>query len=282
MLREHEYRRAARAAAGACVLLAALPAAAHNPIFAPGPHVTYAGGTELTLGYERARTSGAGSEETDQEAVLELEYGLTADWTAEIELPFRSLDEGGREASGLGDVVLRSRWRFHRLDLPSEQRAAALLVQVKLPSGDEDERPRLGSGSTDFLAGLLYGREGRRWYYYGAARYRFNTEGAGGLERGDRQLLDLVGGVRPFLTGYREPDTVLFLELNFENAGRDERGGVALADTGGWELFLSPGVFWTYRNFALRSGVQLPIAEGLNGRQPESRYRFKFELRYQF
>ena len=59
-------------------------------------------------------------------------------------------------------------------------------------------------------------------------------------------------------------------------------GGATLGETGGWELFLSPGLFATYRNVALRTGVQIPIAERLNGNQPTSDYRFKAELKYIF
>lgn len=36
----------------------------------------------------------------------------------------------------------------------------------------------------------------------------------------------------------------------------------------GTEWFLSPGLMWTLRNFAVKTGVQLPIASDLNGRQP--------------
>jgi hypothetical protein len=199
-----------------------------------------------------------------------------------MELPFVDKDLNDSGSSGLGDIVLRSRYRFLRLDTPGVQRSAAILGQVKLPTGDDDSNPRLGSGSTDFVGGLLYGHESRRWYYNLAARYRLNTEGGGGLEKGDKQFLDIVGGVRPFLTGYLEPDAVVFLELNWENAGRDELNGADVADTGGWELFLSPGIFATYRNVALRTGVQIPIAHGLNGTQSESDYRFKFEIKYTF
>ncbi len=264
------------------VVVSAKPAAAHNPIFTPGPHTVYGGGLETTVGYSRNRSSGAGIRETGQEVEFEFEYGLTADWTAEMELPFVHKDLNDRGASGLGDMVLRSRYRFLRLDTPGVQRSAAVLGQVKLPTGDDGRAPRLGSGSTDFVGGLLYGHESRRWYYNLAARLRLNTEGGGGLEKGDKQFLDIVGGVRPVLTGYLEPDAVVFLELNFENAGRDSLNGAAVADTGGWELFLSPGIFATYRNMALRTGIQIPIAHRLNGTQSESDYRFKFEIKYTF
>ena len=267
---------------GAGMMAAPPPGAAHNPIFTPGPHLVYGGGLEATIGYTRERASGAGAAATEQGANLELEYGLTSNWTAEMELPFADKDVNARGSAGLGDLVLRSRYRFLRLDSPGAQRSAALLAQVKLPTGDDGRSPRLGSGSTDFVGGLLYGREGRRWYYNLAARYRLNSEGGGGLEKGDRQFLDVVGGVRPFLTGYLQPDAVVFLELNLENAGRDQLNGVDLADTGGWELFLSPGLFATYRNVALRKGVQIPDAENLNSCQPVSDYRFKFEIKYTF
>ncbi len=264
------------------LVAAATPAGAHNPIFTPGPHVVYSGGIEATVKYSRDRTSGAGREETEQEVELELEYGLTADLTAEIGVPYLDKDEDGRSASGLGDIVLRSRYRFLRLSTPGVQRSAALLAQIKLPTGDDRSAPRLGSGSTDFLGGLLYGHESRRWYYNLAARYRRNAEGEGGLRKGDRQFFDLVGGVRPVLAGYLEPDAVVFLELNWENADRDVLNGSDVANTGGWELFLSPGLFATYRNIALRAGVQIPVARNRNGRQPASDYRIKVELKYTF
>jgi len=267
------------------VVLAAIsakPANAHNPVFSPGPHVVHKGGVEVTAKFARDRASGAGETETGQEGALEVEYGLTADWSVEAELPFVDKDANSRGSSGLGDAVLRSRYRFLRIDSPGAQDSAAVLLQVKLPTGDDNSSPRLGSGSTDILGGLLFGHEGRRWYYYGAGRYRLNTEGGRGLEKGDRQFLDLVGGVRPVLTGYLEPDAVLFLELNWETAGRDSLNGAALGNTGGWELFLSPGLFATYRNVALRTGFQIPIARRLNGTQPDTDYRFKLEMKYTF
>ena len=72
------------------------------------------------------------------------------------------------------------------------------------------------------------------------------------------------------------------VELNWERAGRDDLNGADLANTGGWELFLSPVLWWTYRQLAIRGGVQFPIAEGLNGSQATSDYRARLEFVYHF
>jgi len=132
------------------------------------------------------------------------------------------------------------------------------------------------------ITGLVTGYESRRWYWFASGVTRFNSEGGGGLEKGDRQFLNLVGGVRPVLTAYDKPDKVLMLELNWERSGRDDLNGAALANTGGWELFVSPVVWWTYRQLAVRGGVQIPIADNLNGIQASSDYRARLEVVYHF
>jgi len=257
------------------ILSVAIPAHAHGPIFSPGPHTPFKGAYEPHIEYRQERASGAGEERTEQELVVGLGYGLTADLEVKVELPYVWKDEGGRAESGIGDMVVGTKYRFLRIDSPGLQRSIAAHFQIKLPTGDDDTAPRLGSGSTDYLGALSAGYEGRRWYGFASTRYRLNTEGAGGLRKGDRRFLDLTGGVRPWLTGYREPDWVFLLELNWEHAARDELNGKSVANSGGSEIFASPGIFWTLRNHAIRTGVQVPLSSDLNGTQAETDYRFK-------
>lgn len=257
-------------------------ALAHEPIFAPGAHVHSKNGQEITLQYFDGRKSGGGDKETEQHLALAYEYGVTSSLTVGVEAPLVRNVSNGNGSSGLGDITLGAKYRFLRIDKPGQQYSTTALFKIKLPTGDDGRNPRLGSGSTDFTGGLLHGLESRRWYYNTAARYRFNTEGGGGLRKGNKILLDLVAGVRPVLTKYKEPDTVLFLELNFEDTGRDRLNGVGLGNTGGRQLFLSPGIFWTYRTYAVTAGVQIPVAENLNGSQPETDYRFKLSTKLSF
>ena len=258
------------------------PLQAHGPVFSPAPETIFKGGTQLTVGVDTERAAGAGVEEKEYKAFLEAEYGITSDWEVGIVIPFTQKEENSLTASGLGDIAVDTKYQFWKRDVLGAQYKAAAFLQFELPIGDDDSRPRLGSGSTDVITGLATGYEGRRWYWFASGAYRMNTEGEGGLEKGDKQFLNIVGGVRPILSEYDEPDTVLMLELNWERAGRDELNGATLSNTGGWTLFLSPVVWLTYRQAALRGGVQIPISEPLNGNQPDTDYRTRVELVYHF
>jgi outer membrane putative beta-barrel porin/alpha-amylase len=268
--------------AAAIITAAPMIAKAHGPLFSPAPETIFKGGTELTLGFDARQAKGAGKKEQEYQPYMEAKYGLTADWEIGIEVPYAWKEQGGAKANGIGDITLGTKYQFWQRNLPGAQYKAAAFVQAELPTGKDDSRPRLGSGSVDATAGVVTGYESRRWYWFASGVYRVNTEGAGNLEKGDRQFLNLVGGIRPVLTDYKEPDTVLMLEMHWERAGRDTLNGASLADTGGWEMFLSPVVWWTYRQVAVRGGVQIPVAESLNGDQATSDYRARLELVYHF
>lgn len=258
------------------VMLIGSPAWAHDPVFGLGPHVLYKGGVEVAT---EAHTEKAGDEQ-DTELGVELVYGLTGDWAAGIELPYARKEEGPESASGTGDVSLFTKYRFWRHDILGAQESAAVLLKVKTDSGDDNATPALGTGATDTILGLTYGYESLKWYRWADLRYRRNGENDAGLRRGDKILFDLVGGWRSTPPSYYEPDTVWLLELNGEYGERAELNGVELANTGGTEWFLSPGIFWTKRNFAVKAGVQIPIASDLNGHQEDTDYRAKLVLEW--
>lgn len=244
---------------------------AHDPIFGLGPHVLFKGGFEMALEVDAEKAG----REKEQELALELTYGLTGDWAVGVDLPYAFKQVEGEANSGAGDIALFTKYRFWRRDSLGLQESAAVAAKVITDTADDGGTPALDKGATDTILGLAYGYEGRKWYRWASVRYRFNGTNAAGIDRGDKVLVDLVGGIRPKLTGYLEPDTVWLLELNGEYGLRAEQSGVELANTGGTEWFLSPGVFWTRRNFAIKAGVQIPVYSNLNGRQEESDYRAK-------
>ncbi len=133
------------------------PTFAHGPLFSPGPETIWKGGTELTLGFHAEKATGAGDEAKQYEVFLEAEYGVSANWQIGIEVPYAWRERTGLDANGPGDIVLRTKYQFWKRDLPGAQYKAAAFLDIKLPTGDDGSRPRLGSGSTDVIAGLATG-----------------------------------------------------------------------------------------------------------------------------
>lgn len=163
--------------------------------------------------------------EGDGGLAAELAYGLTGDFALTLELP----------ADGAaGPVEMAGKYRFWRRDALRLQESTALAVRL---IDDRDANRR------DAVLGLAYGYESRTWYRWAALRYRRNA-GA----RGDVLLTDLVLGRRTWAGGYRDPDWVWMVEWN----GVHRLGGTT-------DGFLSPGLFWTLRNFAVKTGVQFPV-----------------------
>lgn len=248
----------------------------HDPVFGQGPHTLFKGGIELHAGGLRQEAG------TDRETEfgLAIRYGVTGDWTVGMEIPFLDVTEAGQSVSGRGDVVFGTKYRFWRQDSVGAQESAALIAAV-IPGGTGDEEVG-NKGATDVYLALSYGYEGRKWYRWASIGYRATNENDAGLERGDRLLIDLAGGIRFRPTGYLEPDWVWMLELNGEFIDRAQQNGAGLADTGGNLWFVSPGLMWTSRNYAIKIGVQIPLANDLRGLQDSVDYRFKLEFEGHF
>ena len=258
----------------ACLLSG--PVWAHDPIFGIGPHVLFKGGVEIAPDMHIAEAG----DESATETGLNITYGLTGDWAVGIELPYVNKEAGPVSASGRGDIKVFTKYRFWRNDTLGAQEAAAVLLKVKLDTANGNANPALGTGTTDTILGLTYGYEGRKWYRWASFRYRLNGTNDAGLQRGEKVLFDLVGGIRFRPTGYLEADTVWLLELNGEYGDRADLNGINVANTGGTEWFVSPGIFWTKRNFAIKAGVQIPIVSNLNGAQNESDVRVNLTLEW--
>ncbi len=219
-------------------------------------------------------------DEKEQELALELTYGLTGDWAVGVDLPWRRKEDGADRSRGLGDVALFTKYRFWRRDALGLQESAALALKVVTDSADAATSPPLGKGTADAILGLTWGYESRKWYRWASVRYRYNGAGRAGVDRGDILRLDLAGGIRPRPGGYLEPDTVWLLELNGEIQQKARLHGQDLAATGGTQWFVSPGLFWTLRNFAVKAGVQIPVYTERNGDRPDADYRLRLILEW--
>ena len=168
---------------------------AHEPVFSLGPHTLYKGGIGVEIEAEvlsKSRVLQEGDKIDDpqnQKATrlvlpTEIIYGVTPALSVTARIPivdrrFEKTMGGVRDkdrSKGLGDITLRSKFRFWKRDTLGVQQAAAVVFGIKLPTGDDEADLPLGTGSTDFLFGLTAGHEGRRLYAFGDIRYRLNTE----------------------------------------------------------------------------------------------------------
>jgi hypothetical protein len=176
-----------------------------------------------------------------------------------------------RDATGVGDAVMRAKWRFFHAFSGTTQYHAAVIGGVKVPLANRGSDPPLGSGSTDFLAGATVSRDGLRSYLWLSGLVRVNGE-AFGTKRGNEYRYDAAVGLRPWIPKYTGLDLLLLAELNGVTAGRRVVGGVEQAQTGGTILAVSPGFWLTHRNWALKGGLKLPFLRDLRGNDPELDY----------
>lgn len=236
----------------------------HEPIFGLGPRTIWKGGSGLEVGLDRDKSELEESWGLDYHTL----YGITANWSVTAEL-HQVLEGSGHHAAGLSDLTIRTKYRFFRDDVPGGVYHAAVLGGVELPTatGGLSEQ-----SSTDFIGGLSGAFEGRRWLVFLTGRYRINTEASGGVRRGNVFLYDAAAGIRPVKTGYYAPDVVLMAELNGQIFADREVRGQLVEGTAGDRLLAGFGAWITYRNWAFKPGVQVPVYNNVKGGDLD--YRF--------
>lgn len=234
---------------------------AHEPLFGLGPHTVGQFGWAL-----ESEIEGGDDGWTNHSEIL---YGLTPDVAVTLAVPYHYSTDVRRP--GLGNVVIRGKYRFIRRDILNASNQFALHAGVKLPSGNREND--LGSRSRDFFVGASYGHESRLHYAFSGLRYRVNGS-VDDLNPGDVVNLDLAYGIRPWQLEYTDPDPVFLVELLARSAGETYRAGIRDRNTGGLTLGIAPGILFSYRNVMLKLGAKYPVSERLNGSQPRSRREF--------
>ena len=230
--------------------------------------------------------------------------GPHEDVTLALELPVVSkemrTEMGGRrvrlEAAGLGDAALIGKWRFYKDPEPGETTEAAAIFGLELPTGQDDARDegmRLpaglqpGSGSVDALLGAAFTRlwDGGRWLINADLVYRAHSE-ANDYRFGNVLRMDIGGQLRVHPVRFERYDQLTLnavLELNGQYAERDKSGGERVKESGGWKVFLSPGLQAILTDFLLiEGGVQIPVFRYLHGPQLAEDIRTLVGLRWRF
>lgn len=260
------------------ILFLGTDADAHGPIFSPGPETLYKDGVEVHVEYHLAEKD----TETENELAIEVGYGVTENWLVSAELPYKYLKESGVNNDGLGNVALETKYRFWKRDALGKQDSMSGFAKAIFDTANDSPAPGLSSGANDYIVGLAYGQESLIWQRWASIRYRFNGDDDAGLERGDKLFADIATGWRSAPPEYYKQDVLWVLELNSEYTERSKQNGVSLANKGGTELFISPGVFWTHRAATIKGGIQIPFYSNLNGNQDQSDYRTTIAFEWRF
>ncbi|MCH8118870.1 MAG: transporter [Planctomycetes bacterium] len=251
---------------------------AHEPVFSIGPETIFEGGWGIETEFE-FDDAGDGKTSTLHYEIL---YGLTKDLSLTLEIPqvLRSR-EGHMTEDGLGDIMLRGKYQLFRRDTLGAQDKISAILGIKFPTGDEDAKPRLGTGTTDFLFGLSAGHESRTWYRFATLRYFLRTK-HDGFGPGDKIFYDVTIGYRPWRREYLQWDLVGLLEMSGEYEFGSELGGKTVRNSGGNTIWLGPSLLFSYRNIMVKGGIQMPVYQQLKGNQEHNDFRTVFAIEYHF
>ena len=240
---------------------------------------------QLVVTHSSDRIAGTRREVDRFESRTVMGYGLTSKLALFGVLPLVDVNRefGGVSASefGLGDAALFARYEVFRSDKPGRTLRIAPYAGVRLPTGRDG---KTGDGSVDVFGGVIATLASTQWVLDTQLRYDLNRE-ADGFERGDSASLDASFQYR-LAPGRLTQDTKGFvfgvLELSASYYERNRPGGVTDPNSGGFQLYLTPGLQYATRRWITDLGVKVPIVNDLNGTALEPDYSILTSIRINF
>lgn len=199
-----------------------------------------------------------------------------------------------RRTSGLGDIMTVGRYEVMAQSGPGRTARGAVFAGLKWPSGKSAESDALGllppsvqvgSGSYDPIFGAVWTGQWLAFQVDADVSYRRNTN-ANGFKFGDQleQNVSLQYRLWPGNLAAERLPSFLYgvLEANTAYQAKNEAGGVTDGDSGGTQVFLTPGLQWVTRRAVLELAAQLPAVQNLNGAALRTEYRLTGGFRLWF
>lgn len=185
------------------------------------------------------------------------------------------------EATGLGDARFFGRFEVFRADRPGRTIRIAPFAGLTVPTGEEGET---GDGSLDVFGGLILTAATTDWVFDSQVQYVANRE-ANGFERGDEASFDASWQYR-LLPGRLASSAGGFLfgvvEANVTYLDENRVFGVEDQNSGGVQVFLSPGVQYAAKRWIAEAAVRIPVVNDLNGDALKPDYSVITSLRVNF
>ena len=214
-----------------------------------------------------------------------LGYGFTSKLAVFGVLPLVNVNSelGDISASefGLGDAAMFARYEVYRSDQPGRTIRIAPFAGVRLPTGRDG---KTGDGSVDVFGGLIATIASTQWVLDSQLRYDRNRE-AEGFQRGDSMSFETSFQYR-LSPGIVTQETNAFvfgvLEFSVNHYDRNRLGSVTDPNSGGFQLFLTPGLQYSTRRWIADLGVKVPIVNDLNGTALEPDYTILTSIRFNF
>ena len=193
----------------------------------------------------------------------------------------RDIGDVSSTESGLGDTALFARYEIYRFDRPGQTLRVAPFAGVRVPTGRDG---KTGDGSVDVFGGVIATLASTKWVLDSQVRYDLNRE-ADNFERGDSAAVE-------FSFQYRlsprqiDQDTKGFvfgvLEVSTTYNRRNRVIGVSDRNSGGFQLYLTPGLQYVTRRWIADFGVKVPVVNNLNGSALEPDYAVLTSIRINF
>ena len=253
----------------------------------------------LIANAEADENSDVHSISTVKQYSLNIVAGLTDNFTLAAQLPYvkrTNIKEAHHDAGdteienlgdseGVGDSKLFGQYRFMQDE--SNQRSAAVIVGIKIPTGETNEKTRdekleaelqPGSGSWDPFLGFAYSKSWNKLSLDNNVSYQLVNEGTQNTDLGDFVGVNTALSYRINSDHNHHHEHMhvkwdLIFELNGEWREKDDNNGKTNKDSGGLLTFLSPGLRVTTNGFSAALSVGIPVIEDLNGLQSDPQYR---------
>jgi len=218
---------------------------AHEPLFGLGPH---------TIGkYAWAVESEFEKQGDELSNSIEILYGITPNVAITLATPY--LFESGEREGGLGNITLRGKYRFIRLDSPGASTAFAFHGGVRIRRS-----PLVTGPAPNFFVGISFGHESRRHYAFADFRW-IQRNSTDNIQPGGIANLEAAYGIRPWLLEYKQPDLVLLVEFLGEFIGKNQLNGNVIPGSGGQRFSVAPGFLFSIRNVMLKGGIKIPVQQ---------------------